>query len=180
MDTQGEAMNLIHPVSGARVSSQFGVDRGSRAHGGTDFAAACGTPVVAAAAGRVSAANYSTSAGNLVHIKHGGGVQTKYFHLQRSVVGVGAQVAQGQLIGCVGNTGNSTGCHLHFEVRVNGVAIDPIYALQNGAGGAAQSDRSPLPSLSPFNGASLVDGDNAPLIITGVFALLLVAVAARR
>jgi murein DD-endopeptidase MepM/ murein hydrolase activator NlpD len=171
---------LIHPVSGARVSSAFGVDRGSRAHGGVDFAAACGVLVVAAAAGRVSAANYSTSAGNLVHIEHGGGLQTKYFHLQRSVVGVGAQVAQGQLIGYVGNTGNSTGCHLHFEVRVNGAAVDPVYALQNGAGSAAQSDKSPLPSLFPFNGVSLVDGDSTPLIIAGVIALLLVVVARRR
>jgi len=173
-------IRLVHPVSGARISSQFGVDRGSRAHGGVDFAAACGVPVIAAAAGRVSAANYSTSAGNLVHIEHGGGLQTRYFHLQRSVVGVGANVAQGQLIGYVGNTGNSTGCHLHFEVRVNGTAVDPIYALQNGAGGAAQSDRSPLSSLSPFNGASLVDGDNTRLIIGAAFALLLVVAARRR
>jgi len=173
-------VNLIHPVSGARISSQFGVDRGSRAHGGVDFAAACGVPVVAAAAGRVSAANYSTSAGNLVHLEHGGGLQTRYFHLQRSVVGVGAQVAQGQLIGYVGNTGRSTGCHLHFEVRVNGAAVDPVYALQNGAVVAAQSDTSLLSSLSLSNGDSLFDGDNAPLIAAGVFALLLVAVAARR
>ncbi len=172
-------MNLIHPVSGARISSAFGVDRGSRAHGGVDFAAGCGTPVVTAAAGRVSAANYSATAGNLLHVEHGGGVQTKYFHLQRSVVGVGAQVAQGQLIGYVGNTGKSSGCHLHFEVRVNGAAVDPVYALQNGAGGAAQSDRLPLPFLSPFNGASLVEGNNAALIVAGLFALLVV-VARRR
>ncbi len=172
-------IGLVHPVSGSRVSSAFGVDRGNRAHGGVDFAAGCGSPVVAASAGRVSAANYSTSAGNLVHIEHGGGLQTKYFHLQRSVVGVGAQVAQGQLIGYVGNTGHSTGCHLHFEVRANGVAVDPLYALQSGAGGAAQSDISLLPSLSQFNGASLFEGDNAPFIVAG-FALLLIALIARR
>lgn len=124
---------LIHPVGGgSRVSSPFGVDRGDHAHAGIDFAATNGTPVYAAAAGRVSAANFSATAGNLVHIEHGGGVQTRYFHLQRSVVSVGANVAQGQLIGYVGSTGNSTGNHLHFEVRVNGVAVDPVYAIQSG------------------------------------------------
>lgn len=140
---------LIQPVQG-RISSQFGVDRGSHAHAGVDFAAACGTPVYAAAAGQVSAANYSATAGNLVHIEHGGGVQTRYFHLQRSIVGVGANVAQGQLIGYVGNTGNSTGCHLHFEVRVNGAAVDPVYALQSGAGAQSLVNASAQSNMSMF------------------------------
>lgn len=164
---------LFHPVAGARVSSAFGVPRGDHAHGGVDFAAACGSPVYAAAAGRVSAANYSQSAGNLVHIEHGGGLQTRYFHLQRSVVGVGAQVSQGQLIGYVGNTGRSTGCHLHFEVRQNGAAVDPLYALQHGASGGASSLVSMLPGLPE------IDGDNAPFIIGGFFALLLVLMLRR-
>ena len=172
---------FIHPVAGSRISSQFGVDRGSRAHGGVDFAAACGTPVVAAAAGRVSAANYSTSAGNLVHIEHGGGLQTRYFHLQRSVVGVGAQVAQGQLLGYVGNTGNSSGCHLHFEVRVNGAAVDPLSALQSGAGIQQQQGNAgaKLDMSMVLGGDSLFESNNAPYIVAGL-ALLLVVVAARR
>lgn len=165
---------LFHPVAGARTSSPFGVDRGDHVHAGIDFAAPCGSPVYAAAAGRVSAANYSTSAGNLVHIEHGGGLQTKYFHLQRSVVGVGAQVAQRQLIGYVGSTGNSSGCHLHFEVRTNGRAVDPAYALQHGASGGASSDVSMWPGLP-----SSLDGDSAPIIIAGFFALLLIVMVRR-
>jgi murein DD-endopeptidase MepM/ murein hydrolase activator NlpD len=170
---------LLHPLPGARVSSAFGVDRGDHAHGGVDFAANCGTPVHAAAAGRVSAANYSTSAGNLVHIEHGGGVQTKYFHLQRSVVVVGAQVSQGQLIGYVGSTGNSSGCHLHFEVRINGAAVDPVYALQNGAGGAAQPVTSMLPGGFELPDLPSFDSDNTPLLIAGTFALLLLILLRR-
>jgi murein DD-endopeptidase MepM/ murein hydrolase activator NlpD len=125
---------MIQPVQG-RISSSFGIDRGDRNHNGIDIAAGCGTPVVAAESGQVSAANYSTSAGNLVHIEHGGGLQTRYFHLQRSVVGVGAQVAQGQLIGYVGTTGHSTGCHLHWEVRRSGAAINPLGLLGSGPSG---------------------------------------------
>jgi murein DD-endopeptidase MepM/ murein hydrolase activator NlpD len=173
-------ISLIHPVAGSRISSQFGVDRGSHTHGGVDFAAACGTPVYAAAAGRVSAANYSTSAGNLVHIEHGGGLQTRYFHLQRSVVGVGVQVAQGQLVGHVGNTGKSSGCHLHFETRINGAAVDPVYALQSGAGAQPQGGAIPQLDMSMLPGGdSLFESGNAPFI-AAVFALLLIVVAARR
>jgi murein DD-endopeptidase MepM/ murein hydrolase activator NlpD len=98
-----------------------------------DFAAPNGTPVRAAAAGRVTSAHYSTTAGNMIVIDHGGGFDTRYFHLSRFAVGVGARVSQGQTIGYVGSTGNSTGNHLHFETRASGVALDPMYVLQSGA-----------------------------------------------
>ncbi len=173
-------MNLIHPVSGARISSAFGVNRGDHAHAGVDFAAPNGTPVLAAAAGRVTSAHYSASAGNMIIVDHGGGLDTRYFHLSRFAVGVGAQVARGQTIGAVGSTGKSTGNHLHFEVRVNGAAVDPVYALQNGAGAPSQGGAIPQPDMSMLPGGdSLFESDNAPFIVA-VFALLLIVVAARR
>lgn len=118
---------LLQPVQG-RISSGFGVDRGDHSHKGIDIAAPCGTPVQAAAAGRVTSAHYSDTAGNMVIIDHGGGLDTRYFHLSRFAVRAGAQVAQGQVIGYVGSTGRSTGCHLHWEVRLNGQAINPLTA----------------------------------------------------
>jgi len=170
---------LIQPVQG-RISSAFGVPRGDHSHAGIDFAAPHGTPVYAAAAGRVTSAHFSTSAGNMIVIDHGSGLDTRYFHLSRFAVGVGAQVAQGQVIGHVGSTGKSTGNHLHFEVRRGGAAIDPIYALQHGApgGGSSNAGNSFLPRLD----ASMLptfEGDNSHLIIGGLFALLLIVMLRR-
>lgn len=143
---------FILPTQG-RISPNFGQDRGDHAHKGIDIAAPTGTPVVASAAGRVTAANYSNTAGNLVYINHGGGMLTKYFHLQRSIVPVGAQVGQGQTIGYVGSTGNSTGPHLHFELHVNGQAVNPLPILQGGGNLPAPSgagDYPPAPSSRPL------------------------------
>jgi murein DD-endopeptidase MepM/ murein hydrolase activator NlpD len=167
-------MNFLQPTQG-RISPNFGQDRGDHAHAGIDIAAPAGTPVVAAAAGRVSAANYSSTAGNLVHIEHGGGVQTRYFHLQRSVVGVGANVAQGQLIGYVGSTGRSTGPHLHWEVRINGQAIDPLQALRNGvnAGGGLPIQNNYLPSPSADSELLGIDGGTILLFLFGTVVLAL-------
>ena len=98
-------------------------------HDGIDFGAACGTPVVAAAAGTVLAQYYSSSYGNRVIIDHGllrgVGVATTSNHLSGYAVAVGQRVERGQVIGYVGTTGWSTGCHLHFSVLQNGVAVDP-------------------------------------------------------
>ena len=117
---------LIRPVSGT-ITSRFGA--GSRirrsAHTGLDIANSTGTPIAAAASGTVTFSGYKGSYGNMIVISHGNGVQTYYGHCSKLYVSAGAQVSQGQTIGAVGSTGNSTGPHLHLEVRINGVAYNP-------------------------------------------------------
>ena len=117
---------LIRPVSGT-ITSRFGV--GSRirrsSHTGLDIATSTGTPIAAAASGTVTFSGYKGSYGNMIVISHGNGVQTYYGHCSKLYVSAGAQVSQGEIIGAVGSTGNSTGPHLHLEVRVNGVAYNP-------------------------------------------------------
>lgn len=95
-------------------------------HTGIDYALYQGTPVLAAMAGKVSrAANIATGYGSHIVLDHDGGVQTVYAHLSRMSVNLGETVREGQLIGYSGNTGNSTGPHLHFEIRRFGKAVDP-------------------------------------------------------
>ena len=117
---------LIKPVSGIKTS-RFG-ERSrirSSAHTGLDIATSRGTPVVAAASGTVTFAGWKGSYGWLVVITHSNGVQTYYGHCSALYVTAGTSVVQGQRIAAVGSTGNSTGPHLHFEIRVNGVAYNP-------------------------------------------------------
>ena len=110
-------------------SDAFG-PRGNRFHTGIDYRSGRGTPVVAAASGRVTFAGFSAGGwGRLVTIAHGGGTRTMYAHLSRVGVRVGQYVQSGQRIGRVGSSGNSTGPHLHFEVRVRGAAVDPMTGL---------------------------------------------------
>lgn len=118
-------ISLIRPVSGV-VTSRFGA-RWGRTHKGVDIGAAKGTTIVAAAAGTVTVASYGYNGGygNYVIISHGKGVQTLYGHCTSLNVTVGQKVSQGQKIATVGSTGNSTGNHLHLEIRVNGVAQNP-------------------------------------------------------
>lgn len=118
------AAGFVWPVHGI-LTSGFGW-RWGRMHEGIDLAVANGTPVVAAAAGTVIVAGWMGGYGNLVVVDHGGGISTAYGHNTSVTVGVGQQVAQGQLIAYSGNTGHSTGPHVHFEVRVNGAAVDPM------------------------------------------------------
>lgn len=117
---------LIRPVSGT-ITSRFGASSRIRrsAHTGLDIATSKGTPISAAASGTVTFAGYKGSYGNLLVITHANGVQTYYGHCSALYVSAGASVSQGQTIAAVGSTGNSTGPHLHFEVRVNGVAYNP-------------------------------------------------------
>jgi murein DD-endopeptidase MepM/ murein hydrolase activator NlpD len=117
------ASGLIWPVSGP-VTSGFGW-RWGRMHEGIDIGAACGTPIRAAASGAVVYAGWMDGYGNIVVIDHGNGLATAYGHQSAIYVG-GGSVSQGQTIGAVGSTGHSTGCHLHFEVRVNGSPVDPL------------------------------------------------------
>ena len=118
-------ISLIRPVSGT-VTSRFGA-RWGRSHKGVDIGAPQGTTIVAAASGTVTVAQYCYSGGygNYVMLTHGNGVQTLYGHCTSLLVSVGQYVTQGEPIATVGSTGNSTGNHLHFEVRVNGVAQNP-------------------------------------------------------
>ncbi len=103
-----------HPILGTR-----------RLHTGIDMGAAFGTPIVAAAGGRVILASYYGGYGNTVIVDHGGGTTTLYAHQSRLAVSQGSSVSGGQTVGYVGSTGLSTGPHLHFEVRKNGVPVDP-------------------------------------------------------
>jgi murein DD-endopeptidase MepM/ murein hydrolase activator NlpD len=118
------AAGLIWPVAGP-ITSPFGM-RWGRLHPGIDIGASMGTPIHAAASGTVVYAGWMTGYGNLTVIDHGGGIATAYGHQSKLDVSVGQQVTQGQEIGLIGSTGFSTGPHLHFEVRVNGVPVDPM------------------------------------------------------
>ena len=122
--SQPNSSGLIWPVHGP-ITSPFGM-RWGKLHPGIDIGASMGTPIQAAAAGRVIVAAYDGGYGNLVVIDHGNGLATAYAHQSRLAVSVGQQVAQGHVIGYVGSTGYSTGPHLHFEVRVNGNPVDPL------------------------------------------------------
>ena len=95
-------------------------------HPGIDIGAEMGAPIHAAASGRVILAGYSGGYGNLIVIDHGNGLATAYAHQSRLGASVGQEVSQGDVIGYVGSTGFSTGPHLHFEVRVNGLPVDPM------------------------------------------------------
>ncbi len=118
---------LSWPVVGP-VTSGFG-SRWGRVHEGIDIAVGSGTPVRAAAAGTVVYAGWISGYGNIVVIDHGNGISTAYAHNSSLLVGQGATVAGGAVISLSGNTGHSTGPHVHFEVRVNGSPVDPLAYL---------------------------------------------------
>ena len=125
------------PVKDATLGSSFGYRAdpiaGLRSmHEGLDFSAETGTPVVAAADGVVLSANYHPEYGNLIEVDHGQGLTSRYAHLSRMDVTPGALVKRGGRLGAVGSTGRSTGPHLHFEVRMLGVAQNPAQFLKQG------------------------------------------------
>ncbi len=126
------------PVSG-RVTSPFGfrvnpLTGGDEFHLGTDISAAAGTPVAAARAGQVTRTGYTAGRGNYVVVRHGNGVQTLYQHLTCGLVRAGEIVREGQIIALSGETGNVTGPHLHLELIVDGVCVDPACAFPQLAG----------------------------------------------
>ena len=125
-DSSSLGINLIKPISGT-ISSKFGSRSSVRSgvHTGLDIAAPRGTPIKAVAAGTVVFAGTKGSLGKLVVLSHGNGIQTYYGHCSSIEVSVGDEVSQGAIIARVGSTGNSTGNHLHLEIRVNGVARNP-------------------------------------------------------
>ncbi|MBM3270923.1 MAG: M23 family metallopeptidase, partial [Candidatus Sericytochromatia bacterium] len=120
---------FVRPVDGGTVTSKFGprtLGGKQEFHNGYDIAVPEGTPVKAAAAGKVvETGNQPGGAGNYVVIDHGGGYTTKYFHLSTIGVKEGQMVQQGEEIAKSGNTGRSTGPHLHFEVHKDGKPVDP-------------------------------------------------------
>ena len=116
----------VVPVTG-RITSRFGAVESIRdhTHKGIDIAATRGTPILATASGKVSFAGWSSGYGYLVKIDHGSGVETYYGHCSKLYVSAGDTVEAGDKIAAVGSTGNSTGNHLHFEIRLNGKQVNP-------------------------------------------------------
>lgn len=126
----------VNPVAnmGMEESSGFGwrddpIRHDRRYHAGTDFRAKPGTPVVVAGAGKVVFAGRQGGYGNVVYVDHGGGVITRYAHMSRILTKKDAMVMPGDEIGRVGSTGRATGPHLHFEIRLDNRAVDPITAM---------------------------------------------------
>ncbi len=117
--------------SSTRITSTFGnreqpTEGASTYHKGIDVGASTGSDIVAAAGGSVVTAAYSVSAGNYIMLYHGNGIYTVYMHCSKLLVSAGEEVSQGQTIALVGNTGVSTGSHLHFGVSVNGTYVNPL------------------------------------------------------
>ncbi len=123
---------LVIPVrSGYRLSSPFG-PRGGRLHKGLDFASSLNTPIYASADGVVKFSGTQSGYGNVVVLDHGGGYETYYAHLNRRLVTVGETISRGDRIALMGNTGRSTGVHLHYEIRKDGVAVNPMTYIKAG------------------------------------------------
>ncbi|MEP5937801.1 MAG: M23 family metallopeptidase [Erythrobacter sp.] len=139
------------PLQGARLTSDYGMRTHPvlgkrRKHNGIDLAAPTGTPVYATADGIVGKAQWFSSYGLYIRVDHGADLETRYAHLSRLAVASGERVKKGDVIGYVGSTGRSTGPHLHYEVRIDGVPVNPIpymieteaqqrFALVTGKGG---------------------------------------------
>lgn len=119
----------MYPVTNWNITSNFGY-RWGRLHAGTDVGVPQGTTVRASRGGQVVTAGWVGGYGNCVIIDHGDGVSTRYGHLSQVLVSVGQYVDQGDQVALSGNTGRSTGPHLHFEIRINGEAVDPMTYLQ--------------------------------------------------
>ncbi len=142
--TYGVQVSLTHassttpdmwPVKGT-ISSEYGFRNspggfGSTYHEGIDIAVSYGAPIEATASGVVTQAGWMDGYGYLVEIKHSGGIVTRYGHNSAILVNVGQKVDQGAIVALAGSTGNSTGPHCHYEVRINGTSVDPLYFLPN-------------------------------------------------
>jgi murein DD-endopeptidase MepM/ murein hydrolase activator NlpD len=143
------------PVRTAEFTSGYGTRTdpfrgGAARHAGIDLAAPIGTPIYATADGMITDAGYNNGGyGNLIKVDHGRGIETRYGHLSAILVSPGQRVARGQMIGRMGSTGRSTGSHLHYEVRIDARAVNPIpfmkssdylLAMQNKSFGAHSMD----------------------------------------
>lgn len=117
-------LSLQRPIRFSLLTSGFGWRHG-RLHYGTDFASPVGTPIYAAESGQVVYSDYYHDYGQFIKISHGNGITTHYAHCQKMLVTTGQWVDKGQMIGTIGMTGRSTGAHLHFELAVDGIHINP-------------------------------------------------------
>lgn len=139
VSTSTIAIPSIMPLAAAKLTSDYGmrthpVIGGRRNHKGVDLAAPTGTPVFATADGIVSRADHYNSYGLYISLQHGAALETRYAHLSRLAVAAGQRVNKGEIIGYVGSTGRSTGPHLHYEIRMDGVAVNPIpYMVESDA-----------------------------------------------
>ncbi len=111
----------VHPITGLTIM-----------HTGVDLVAPAGTPIFATGAGRVLRSGIAGGYGNMVEIQHADGLVTRYAHMQSLAVGVGDPVTAGTVVGALGSTGESTGPHLHYEIRRGDVAVDPMPFLETG------------------------------------------------
>ena len=135
MTTSRVAIPSRMPVEGVRLTSDFGMRThpvlgGRRGHKGVDLAGPVGTPVIATADAVVSKAEWFSSYGLYVSLEHGAEIQTRYGHMSRLNVYAGQRVRKGDVIGYIGSTGRSTGPHLHYEVRIAGLAVNPVPYMQ--------------------------------------------------
>jgi murein DD-endopeptidase MepM/ murein hydrolase activator NlpD len=157
------------PVKEFRYTSGFGVrgnpfgGHGGEMHPGMDMAAPTGTPVYATADGIVSRAERTYGGyGNLVQLEHGKGLETRYGHLSQILVHDGQRVHRGDLIALVGSTGRSTGSHLHYEVRIDGRAVNPMPFLQTADYMTALQNRNvPVRGATPVAMGGPEDPDGA-------------------
>ena len=148
----------VQPVQHLTFTSNFGIRsdpfRGSAAmHAGVDIPGPTGTPIYATADGIISHAARQGGYGNMIEINHGKGIATRYGHLSKIIVSDNARVRRGQIIGLMGSTGRSTGPHLHYEVRIDGRAVNPVPFLTTADYLLAAQDRSvgqiPVSSTGP-------------------------------
>lgn len=137
------------PVDNLELTSNFGVRSDpfsghARMHKGIDIPGPVGTPIYATADGIVSRSERMNGYGNLIEIAHGNDTQTRYGHLSKLLVQPNERVRRGQLIGLMGSTGRSTGSHLHYEIRVAGVAINPLPFVTGSERAMAVNSRSSI------------------------------------
>lgn len=124
------------PVDNLSLTSSFGVREDPfnghrRAHKGIDIPGPVGTPIYATADGIVGRSQWVSGYGNLVELNHGNGIETRYGHMSKLIVQPNQRVRRGQVIGLMGSTGRSTGSHLHYEVRIDGDAVNPLPFIQS-------------------------------------------------
>jgi murein DD-endopeptidase MepM/ murein hydrolase activator NlpD len=142
------------PVDNMMLTSSFGVrsdpfNGRRRAHKGIDIPGPVGTPIYATADGIVGRSQWVSGYGNLVEITHGNGIETRYGHMSKLIVAANQRVRRGQVIGLMGSTGRSTGSHLHYEVRIDGEAVNPMPFIQSSDYLLALSSKPPVAMGGP-------------------------------
>ncbi|NIJ15085.1 murein DD-endopeptidase MepM/ murein hydrolase activator NlpD [Sphingobium vermicomposti] len=159
LDGEAKQANYIpsgRPVEKLSLTSNFGArsdpfNGRTRMHKGVDIPGPVGTPIYATADGIVSRAGWASGYGNLVQISHGSGMETRYGHMSKLIVAANSYVRRGQLIGLMGSTGRSTGSHLHYEVRVDGQAVNPIPFVAGPDYLVAMNTKPPIAMGGPTN-----------------------------